>query len=144
MNIKKLCLAGVAAFVFDAIVACLTCGGLFAWVYKLEPLNIWRYTEGIPSISFYAGSFICCLIFAFVYSLLSSALSGNRALKGLIFGLCVWAVGLLPGMLATYEFMTVATEVVIYWTVLGLIQTPLKGIIVALILDAKQETNEKA
>ena len=29
--------------------------------------------------------------------------------------------------------MTVATTVVVYWTILGLVQIPLKGLIIALI-----------
>ena len=40
---------------------------------------------------------------------------------------------MLPGMFSTYFFMTVATGAVIYWTILGLIELPLKGLIIAVI-----------
>ncbi len=57
----------------------------------------------------------------------------DKLVKGLVFGLCAWAVGTLHGMLSTYAFMTVATGVVIYWTVLGLVEIPLRGLIIASI-----------
>jgi hypothetical protein len=50
-----------------------------------------------------------------------------------MFGFCVWAVGMLPGMLSTYYFMTVAPGVVLYWTLIGLVEIPLKGLIIAFI-----------
>ena len=66
----------------------------------------------------------------------------SRTVKGLVFGLCVWAVGTLPHIFTTFVFMNVATTVVVYWTLMGLIQTPLQGIIVALIVDDRPTANE--
>jgi membrane protein insertase Oxa1/YidC/SpoIIIJ len=43
------------------------------------------------------------------------------------------AVGMLPGMFSIYSFMTVAAGVVIYWTILGLVEMPIKGLIIAAI-----------
>jgi hypothetical protein len=40
---------------------------------------------------------------------------------------------MLPGMFATRAFMTVNPTVVVYWTILGLIKSPLEGIIIAAI-----------
>jgi membrane protein insertase Oxa1/YidC/SpoIIIJ len=40
---------------------------------------------------------------------------------------------MLPGMFSTYSFMTVATGVVIYWTLLGLVEMPIKGLIISAI-----------
>jgi hypothetical protein len=77
---------------------------------------------------------VLSVILSFVYALIQKGLPGGSKLKkGMVFGLCVWAVGLLPGMFATYTFMTVAPTVIIYWTVLGLIQSPLEGMIIAAI-----------
>jgi len=56
-----------------------------------------------------------------------------RLTKGLVFGLCVWATGMLPGMFATHSFMTVATGVVVYRTILGLVEMPIKGLIISAI-----------
>lgn len=134
MKIGKIVIASVAVAIFNAIVGMLTCGGVFNWVYKLEPTSVWKPMEGPPGVTYYVGSFILSIILVLVYALINKGIPGkNKLVKGLVFGLCVWAVGMLPGMFATYSFMTVATTVVIYWTILGLIQVPLEGIIISTI-----------
>lgn len=130
----KILIAGVAITVFDVIVGMVTCGWLFNWVYGLEPTNVWKPMEGPPGVTFYIGVLALNIVLVFFYALLNKGIPGkSKLVKGLLFGLCVWAVGILPGMFATYSFMTVATTVVIYWTVSGLIQIPLKGLIIAAI-----------
>lgn len=134
MNIKKLILAIIAVAVFNVIVGKLTCCGVFSWVYKLEPTNVWK-PEASVSIPFaIAGMFFVDVIFVWVYALINKGVPGaNRFAKGLLYGLLVVLVGLVPGMIATYTYMTVATTVVIYWTVWGFIVSPLKGLITAAI-----------
>ena len=135
MKIGKVLLAGIAVTIFNAIVGMATCGGVFNWVYKLEPTNVWKPMSGNgPGAEFMIGSFLLSIILSFVYALINKGIPGeNKFIKGLVFGLCVWAVGMLPGMFATYAFMTVSTTVVVYWTILGLIKTPLEGLIIAAI-----------
>lgn len=134
MKIGKILIAAVALSVFGMIFGGVTCGWLFNWVYKLEPTNIWRPMDGPPGLAFMAGSFLLNIVFVVVYALLRKGIpGGNRLIKGLVFGLCVWAVGILPGMFATYSFMTIAVGVVIYWTILGLVEMPVKGLIIAAI-----------
>lgn len=134
MKIGKILIAGAVLTVFNAVVGMVTCGGIFSWVYKLEPVQVWKPMEGGPGAVFMIGSFVLSVILSFVYALIQKGIPGGSKLKkGMVFGLCVWAVGMLPGMFATYAFMTVATTVVIYWTVLGLIKTPIEGIIIAAI-----------
>jgi len=83
---------------------------------------------------FFIGALALNIIFVVVYALFCKGIPGkNKLVKGLVFGLCVFAVGTLPGMVATYSFMTVATTVVVYWTIMSLVQTPLKGLILAAI-----------
>ncbi len=133
MKIGKMLIAGVVVTIFNMILGGLTCGWLFSWVYKLEPTNVWKPMT-CPGTMFIIGTLILNTILAFVYALINKGLSGkNRFAKGFVFGLCVWAVGMLPGMFATYSFMTVATTVVVYWTILGLIKSPLEGMIIAAI-----------
>ena len=132
---KKL-LAAAAVFAFKVVLGMVLCGGIFSWVYRLAPVNVWRPMTGAPSWKYFLATFVLSMIFVFVYKIFSKALCGFGKVKaGLIYGLCVWAVGLLPGMVATHVFMTVNTTVVVYWTVLGLIQTPLEGLMVALIVS---------
>ncbi|MDY6914524.1 MAG: hypothetical protein SVT52_08730 [Planctomycetota bacterium] len=134
MKIWKPLVAGLIVQVFNAIVGSVTCGGVFNWVYRLEPTNVWKPMDGPPGVTFYVGFLVLHIVLAFVYVLLKKGIPGpNRVIKGLVFGLCIWAVGTLPGMFATYLFMTVATQVVIYWTIMGLILSPIKGVIIAAI-----------
>ncbi len=134
MKIGKILIAGVAVTIFNAIVGGVTCGCVFNWVYKLEPTNIWKPMEGGPGAMFMIGNLVLSIILSFVYALINKGIpGGNKLMKGVVFGLCVWAVGMLPGMFATYAFMTVAATVVIYWTILGLIKAPLEGMIIAAI-----------
>jgi hypothetical protein len=137
-KVLRIIVAAIAITVFGTIVGMITCGGIFNGMYKIEPTNVWKPMTGPPGAAFYIGSFIMHLIFVIVYALLCKGIPGkNIAVKGLIFGLCVWAVGLLPGMFATYIFMTVAPQVIVYWTVMGVITTPLSGIIAAAIYEKK-------
>lgn len=139
MKLGKMAVAGLALTVFRAITGMVTCGGVFSWVYKLEPVHVWRPMTGGPSMKFFLGSLLLNMIFAGIFVLMQKGIPGStRIAKGFVFGIGVWAVGMLPGMLATYEFMTVATTVVIYWTILGLVLTPVDGMIVAAICGDKQ------
>lgn len=134
MKIGKILIATTAVSVFNVLFAGLTCGWLFNWIYKLEPTNIWKPMDGPPGLAFQIAVFLFHIVLAVVYVLFRKGIPGqNRLSKGLVFGLCVWAVGILPGMFSIYYFMTVAPVVVIYWTLLGLIEMPIKGLIIAAI-----------
>ena len=133
MKLGRVLVAGIVIAVFNAVVGMILCGGVFNWVYKLEPINVWKPMEGPPGVEYFVGLLILSIIFVFVYALLNKGIPGNRLGKGFIFGLCVWAVGVLPGMFATYIFMAVANTVVIYWTISALILTPIKGMIASII-----------
>ena len=79
-------------------------------------------------------------IFVLVYKIVGKAFEGMGTVKkGVAYGLCVWAVGLLSGMIATYVFMEVNTTVLIYWTLNGLVLMPIEGIIVATILGSSAD-----
>ena len=134
MKIGKIVVAGIAVTIFNFIVGGLTCGWLFNWTYKVEPVTAWKPMSGPPGIGFLLGSFIMNIILVLVYAILMKGIPGNNRLaKGFVFGLCVWAVGILPGMLVTYAFMNVATVWIIYMTINGLVFTPIKGMIIAAI-----------
>lgn len=134
MRIWRILVAGVAVTVFGSIVGMLTCGKFFLWVYEVEPTNVWKPMEGPPGAIYYIGALVLSIILVLVYAIVQKGIPGKyRVVKGVVFGLCVWAVGILPGMFAMYMFMTVAPTVVVYWTIMGVIQMPLEGLIIAAI-----------
>ena len=133
MKILRIVIAGVVVTVLKSVIGGLTCGWLFKWVYKVEPIAIWRQMDA-PPMGYLIATLALNILMVLVYALLAKGIPGkNKLVKGLVFGLCVWAVGILPGMLSTYMFMTVAATVVIYWTISGLVVTPLMGMIIAAI-----------
>ncbi len=139
MKTGKIAVAGVVVTVFDMLVGMISCGHFFNWVYKVEPVNVWKNMSGPPGPDFVIRALSLNIIFAFSYAVLRKGLPGkNRFVKGLSLGLFVWALGILPGMNAMFSFMTVAPVVLIYWTILGLIQASIDGLIIASICgDAK-------
>lgn len=136
MNLKRLILAAVVITAFNVLVGGLTCGSTFSWIYKLEPTNVWKSmaTENFSLPIAAISTFFIDLLFVIVYAIINKGVPGkNRYIKGGLYGLFVWMVGLVPSMISTYLYMTVATTVVIYGTILGLIVSPLKGLIAAAI-----------
>jgi len=134
MKTGKILVAAVAVTVFGIVVGMITCGWLFNWMYQLKPAYVWKPMEGFPGVPFLLWTFVLNIILTVVYVVINKGIpGGNKFIKGLLFGLGVWAVGTLPGMLATYTFMVVAPPVVVYWTIVRLIETPLKGLLIAAI-----------
>lgn len=136
MNIKRVLIAGIAVTIVGAIFSMLTCGWLFNWVYLLEPTNVWKPMEDLGGMWYLwvnLGGLFIGIIFALVYALLYKGIPKTGVRKGICYGFLVWLIGTVPGMFATYMFMAVATTVVIYWTVSGLVQYLLLGAVIGLI-----------
>lgn len=134
MKIKELLLATLAVAAVNIIIGMLTCGSTFSWVYKLEPTNVWKSMDAFSLPLMVITTVFVDLIFVYVYSILKDGIpTTNNLAKGFIYGVCVWGVGIVPGMVSTQLYMTVATTVVIYWTIWGLIVNPIKGMIAAAI-----------
>lgn len=135
---RKKLMAVLAVFVFKLIAGATLCGGIFSWVYSLAPTNVWRPV--MHSKRLFVGLFLSSVLFVLVYKLLSKAFEGMGMLKkGLLYGACIWAAGIVPGMIAMNIFMTVNSKVIIYWTIMYLVLTSIQGVIVAFLL---RDTNE--
>ena len=136
MKTGKIIIPAVTITILDTIVGAVTCGGVFNWVYRLEPTNVWKAMDGPPGLTYYVGALILNVILVMIYAALKNGLPGtNKIARGLVFGFFVWTLGTLPGMFATYMFMNVATTVVIYWTISALILTPIKGLVIAAMYE---------
>ncbi len=42
MKLSKILIAAVVVAIFNILVGMVTCGGVFSWVYKVEPVNVWK------------------------------------------------------------------------------------------------------
>jgi len=137
---KKAVLAVFAVYAFKLLSGLVLCGWLFKWVYQLPPVDVWRVMDA-PARRYYFGTLLVSFFFVLVYKLYGKALAyTSRIRKGLVYGVSVWAVGIVPGMIATLVFMTVNMTVIVYWTVMGLILTVIEGVIVASLVGDETET----
>lgn len=103
MNIKKMILAIIVVAVFNFIVGMLTCGSTFNWVYKLEPTNVWKPATSISIPLMFIGVVLVDALFVFIYALINKGIPGqNRFAKGIVYGLLVVLLGLVPGMISIY------------------------------------------
>lgn len=73
------------------------------------------------------------LLYAASYAMVGQALGGGLLNKGLFFGLIVWGVGNLPGMLMTYITMAVSDAFIKAWIIKGLISSLVAGVVIAAI-----------
>ena len=136
MKIKKIFLAGFLVWISSTIIASLTCGWLFNWVYQIPPI-IWVSPEQMMStqslilsniIGIFSG-----ILFSLVYAFFHKGIPGEGIKKGVNYGFFLWLVGALSGMANMAIFMTIANTVIIYWIIQALVINIINGIIVAKI-----------
>ena len=136
INIKKTIVIGVIIGIVSMVYSWLTCGWLFSGIYRIEPTNIWKFSAdtALPvgqMIFMFLANILLGVILAGVYAYIKGGIPGSGIKKGLCFGLIVWLVGTLPGLFATYMFITIAGAVIWYWLVMGLIKYLILGVIIA-------------
>ena len=136
---KKGGVAVLAVYLFKLISAIVLNAWLFKWVFQLQPVNVWRVMAA-PGKRYYVGTLLVSFFFVLVYKIFGKALTcACKVKKGLAFGLAVWAVGIVPAMIATLAFMTVNITVIVYLTITGLVLTLIEGVIVALLVGDEVE-----
>ena len=137
MNLKKVLIAGVVIWILSSVLGWFTCGWLFNWVYELPP-NIWNSPEVIMGNMLWnaLATLVVSMAFVFVFALFYKGIPGKGVKKGIVYGLAVWLVGVLPQVSMPF-FMTISTGVVVYWIISGLVFKMLYGAIAAAIYKAK-------
>ncbi|OGP55545.1 MAG: hypothetical protein A2Y65_00875 [Deltaproteobacteria bacterium RBG_13_52_11] len=142
MNAKRIVIAGVVIWIVDLVVVFLTCGWLFKWVYQLPP-NIWLDPAAMMSTCNLIGAnvigIIRAILFALVFAIIYKGIPGKGVNKGMIYGILVWIVGALTGMASMPFYMTIATTVVVYWTIQALVLSVINGAIVGALYKEKKK-----
>ena len=77
------------------------------------------------------------MIFAFVFALLYKSIPGKCFVKGIVYGVLVWALGSLIGVTTMSCYMTISYVVVLYWVLAHLVFNVITGAIVGLIYCEK-------
>ncbi len=134
--LKKILLIGIPAGILKALIGWATCGGLFSWVYQIEPTALWKLPEQMNLPMIWISNIIIAMILVAVFGIIKDKLVQKcRVLRGASFGILVWSIGTIPGVFAGYLYMTTAHEVLIYQFIWGLIISILIGIFISIFYD---------
>jgi len=90
-----------------------------------------------PEFMYYSltFAFIGGLLFTGVYTTIQKGVPEKTiAKKGLIYGLLIWLVGIIPGSLSMVLLINLPVDLIAYWTVTGLIINLLAGVAIAKII----------
>jgi hypothetical protein len=107
-----------------------------------EYLDVWSTlmmpTLGPPPLSFTLLSIMVALItgviYSFAYVTVMRWIPGSSSMKkGFNFGVLLFFVGVLPGLLTMMLLVNVPTQLIVYWMVEGLLVNALGGILIVRI-----------
>ena len=133
MNFKKGIIAGLIAGIVILIVG-MTSGYLFGTDYEKTP-ELWKHMTGNWYYTMIAVDFIEGILYGLVFTVVYTGIPGNGWKKGLNYGLILWIVATIPGMLMTYITMTVPDMIVASWLFGGLISLVIAGPAIAIVHD---------
>lgn len=140
MNFKRIIFASIVIWIIGSILIILTCGNFFSWVYKLPP-NIWLPPEVFQKPVNMAMSNLIGLLKAFsfslVYAIIYKGIPGEKTAKGIYYGILIWLVSALTGLVGMPFYMSISPVVVIYWIIQALVFNIIFGIILSIIYKEK-------
>lgn len=140
MKIIRILVGGISVTIANAFIGIICCMGNFNWVYTLEPTYVWKTVKAVPDVVFYLAALGLYTILSAVYMLLKKGIPGrNKLTKGFIFGLCTWLIGTLPSIFLIYTFINISNTALIYWLLMGLVQKPTQGILIAIFCEDSKE-----
>lgn len=108
----------------------------FSQLWKLfKPATYWESRMWL--VDMFIGILFGCL-----FAILHDSLPGKRVIKGMFFGLIIWAIGEFPGTVK--NFMLIPSEITVLWVVVGLINSLFVGLVIALVYEMLWPEKEKA
>ncbi|MHC5049419.1 MAG: DUF6789 family protein [Planctomycetota bacterium] len=131
--------AGLVANVLSFIVG----GGgyhLFGGVFQLEPQGVWKWTPEMNAemsvgwwIFLIGGNTVAAIVFALVYALLFHGIPGKGLFKGMVFGVIVWLIGVVPAIFTMYILVNIHPTALLYFLTQSLVEYLVYGPAVALV-----------
>lgn len=79
------------------------------------------------------GNLALAIILALVYTILYKGIPGRGIKKGLVFGFLLWPIGVLIPMFSMYVLLRIAGGAIIYFTIQGLVEYLIYGVIISTI-----------
>lgn len=114
--------------------------------YYMDPvyLSVWSKlmmpTPGRPPVSFYfyalGFNMLAGILFALVYTVIGACVPGKQFIsRGLMYGLLVFLVGVIPGYLALYLLINLPIGLLALWVVESFIIYLIGGVVVAKLIS---------
>lgn len=132
---KKIIIGGLLAGVVILLMG-MVFGALSSEMYKLSPKVFWKPMGGDWFTKIVIYDLVTGLVLASVFSMIKGSLPGGGFVKGLTFGLIVWIIGPVLGLVITYLTMAIRLKLLAVWAANGLANYVLSGLIFGL-LDEK-------
>ncbi len=99
----------------------------FSQLWKLfKPATYWESRMWLVDM-------LIGVLFGCLFAIFHDSLPGKKVIKGIFFGLIIWAIGEFPGTVK--NFMLIPGEMTILWIVAGLINSLFIGLFIALIYE---------
>ena len=143
MNWKRII---IAAIVFAIIAQVLrTVESMLTMDFYMDPeyFGVWSKllmpTAGPPPAEFFyasvISSLIIALIYAVVYDVVKGSLPGKTFIKkGLQYGIILFMIVQIPGLLGMYLLVNLPTLLLVYWGISSLVISLIGGIVFAKII----------
>ncbi|VVC00059.1 Uncharacterised protein [uncultured archaeon] len=113
---------GVVAIMLGMVVSMLF-GALFPGMAVEYKTSLFRSWEDPLMMAFFLVFFVEGFIYAYFYDFVRQLLSGGSAFeRGLKYGVALFAITSVPGMLVTYTSFVISLPMVISWLFSGLVQ----------------------
>lgn len=89
--------------------------------------NLFRANSDPLMLLFFAHPFLIAAVLAWLWGKTKNAFGNN----GIKFGFAYWIMATIPGMFATYTSMPYSSMMVLSWTISGLVQAIIAGLILS-------------
>ena len=132
---KKIIIGGVLAGLVILLTG-MVFGALSSEMYKMSPRVFWKPMGGDWFTKVIIFDLASGLVLACVFSIIKGMLPGTGLIKGISFGIIVWAVGPMLGLTMTYLTMAIRVKLIAVWALNGLVNYLLSGLVFEL-LDEK-------
>ena len=101
---------------------------------EYENANLFRpWSDPLMSI-YFAYPFVLGLVLAWAWEKTKKLFKGDDNKRGVDFGLSVWLITSVPGMIITYSSFQVSLLIVLTWTLSSLVNAILAGLVFARVV----------
>jgi len=96
----------------------------------MSPSVMWKPASPVLLAVYY---FVVGFILAYAYSVLKNSVPGSGIKKGVIFGLLVFLLGMIPGLGITWITMNIRNKLIFMWLIMGILEYIAAGTVIQIV-----------